>query len=274
MIVANLVPGRRVKLALFQALGRRPHASGHSGSQTHARLFRKDVEVFVADHVDQHAGRVTMGRRSVPILRGEVSRAEKVSPRSLVDQLLAVEKDEIDAAGRMQVLHVVAEFHQQGDTAGSVVGPEEYAARIAPIPIGKGTRVVVAGDEDPLGRFGVPGDDQVRHPHGLAADRIGRIERLITHLRAEPTEVFGNQRLLFGHPTTAAGPWTDPTNLLQVAVGASRIEPRSSRRRALDAARDGQHHANDQPASARNAACDGTSGWQRFPPEDRAKGTL
>ena len=117
-------------------------------------------------------------------------------------------------------MHVIAQLHEQGDSAGAVVGSHETPARILPIPIGKGSRVVMTGDQHALGHFGMPGDDQVRHPHRGAADRVGRIERLVTNLGSELGEMLGEHGLLFAHPPAAAGPPADSTDLLQITVGS------------------------------------------------------
>ncbi len=77
----------------------------------------------------------------------------------------------------------------------------------------------MARDQHPFGRLGMPGDDQVRHPHRLAGDRIGRVKRLEGDLGAQPAEVLGQQRLLLGHPPAAAGPRTDSADFFQITEG-------------------------------------------------------
>ena len=54
--------------------------------------------------------------------------AEEVLAVRAVDQFLAVEEDEVDPPGALQVVQVMGDLHQQGHARGAVVGAQEREA--------------------------------------------------------------------------------------------------------------------------------------------------
>ena len=113
---------------------------------------------------------------------------EKVRVTVAIHQLFAVEEDEIDAAGRFDPAEMVSQFHEEGHAAGAVVGAEkrrlagELRVRIA---VGVRAGIVMTRQQHPLFRLGIPRDDHVTHPHGIARLGMRRVERLEFHLGFE-----------------------------------------------------------------------------------------
>ena len=92
------------------------------------------------------------------------------------------------------------------------------------IAIGQRPRVVVGGEQNPLLPLRMPLDDDVRHRHRRAAQRILGAELLQAHLAAELLEMLDEHLLLLLHAGRAARPRTDAHKLFEIAIRPLRIE--------------------------------------------------
>ena len=117
----------------------------------------------------------------------------------------------------------MSQFHQQGHSAATIIGPDESPSRIERVTVGEGASVVVATEHDPDLPFGVPDDDQVGHPHRLAVARVGPVEGLANDPGSKASKMIGQQSLLSLHRPGTARTGPEPADGLQVPIGASRI---------------------------------------------------
>ena len=190
----------------------------------HAVPFLVNIEVLVADHVQQHAPAVLVGEPLPPVVRGEVPRTAKVRVVHAEDELLAVKQREVDAVGRLEIGHVVRQLHQHGHAAAAIVGPDERPARVDRVEHRQRQRIVVGAQQDPLLALGVPLDDEIGHGDLRAVHGVPDVELLELDLATQLAEVLRKQLLLGLHPLRAATPRPDGADLPQVLVRPGAVE--------------------------------------------------
>src|SRR5262249_31467178 len=124
--------------------------------------------------------------------RGEMTRAEEVIIVLVVDELLAVEKDEVDADRRFEALHMVGQLHEQRHARAAVVGADERLTPLALVGllIGDRPRVVVRAEDDATLPLRVPADNEIGHRPGLALAALSGGELLPLDLAAKAGEVL------------------------------------------------------------------------------------
>src|SRR5690606_32299621 len=102
--------------------------------------------------------------------------------------------------------------------------PEEQALWIDRILVGKGPRVVVGTEQNPLLPIGMPFDDQVRQFDARTVEWMAGGEPLKRNLAAELREVLLKVRLLLAHSFAAGNAGPNGANLLEITIGTFAIE--------------------------------------------------
>ena len=148
-----------------------------------------------------------------------MGRSEEVRIAGTEHVLLGVEENEVDPHRPIEAGHRPGQLHEERYATGPVVGTDERAARIVPIAVGKGARVVVRPEEDPLGTVGVPDDDEVLHRHRLARFPITDLEGLLGDGRPGGPEMLDDKLPLLRHPRRTADPRPDRHDRLEVGHG-------------------------------------------------------
>jgi hypothetical protein len=160
-----------------------------------------------------------VSRRIGDVLAGEVFAAEEVRVAiAVVNELLGIEEDEIDAVLALKRLHIMGELAKQSGPAGAVVGPNEYALGVDAVLIGERAGVVMGAKEDALGTFGMPLDDQVGEIDARAVERMPGRKLLADDAAAELFEMSGDVFLLPAHAFRAGDARANCTDVLQVSV--------------------------------------------------------
>ena len=172
--------------------------------------------------------RYLYGGGSAKYLLGKLLRAQAVwiafaGGRAVaVNQFLAVNEQKIDADRTLELRHRLAQFHQNRHAAGPIVRAQKRALRILRIAIGKWPRIVMGHQQYALLALRMPLDQQVRHRHRIAAERMPGGELLLGDRRPQLLEVIDQQLLLRGH----AGRSTDPRSRWRTTASSSRTPPR------------------------------------------------
>src|SRR5262249_42664420 len=110
----------------------------------HAVRFAINLQLRVADHVEQHAALVAMGRRAGLVLAGKMlAPQEKWIAGLVVDQLFAVEKGKINAIRGLKLGHMLGQLAEQRRAAGTIVSAQENTAAVDRIFIGKRPSIVM-----------------------------------------------------------------------------------------------------------------------------------
>ncbi len=125
VIVEDFVAGFGDELFFPQFFGGIPVAADEFGSVFEAVAFLINGKCPVADHVDDDPPDVAIFRGIIAVFFGEILGAEEVFALVSVDEFFAVEEDEVDAVGGIDVLDVVSKLHEERDATGTVVGPDE-----------------------------------------------------------------------------------------------------------------------------------------------------
>ncbi len=231
MIVANLVARAMNEFIHTQVLGRFPNALHQAARVFETVLFHIQVERTIPDHVQQNPVAVFV----IPLARGIPTRkflgSEKITigiSAAIVNQFFAVEQHEVDAVAAGEFWHVPGQFAQHRDAAGTVVCPDE---RVTTSPwigvlVGKRPRVVVGTKQNPVGSFGVPFDDQVRHFDRASGLRMPHFEILPADLATHFFEVIDQSLLLLSHSVRAAvsgAKFADPLERLVACDAVERV---------------------------------------------------
>ena len=173
-------------------------------------------------------GLVLGPRLGLLVLGREVVGPEEELVRGpVVDELLAVEQDEVDADLRLQVLHVVAEFHQEGDGRRPVVGADERLAsspgRSSPGRRSAGCRS--ARTRSP-GSCSPGATRRSCWPSGRPCAWLGCLPSNFWNVDLGPEllEVLLEEFLLLRHPLRAADPRADVAEGGQVGDGPVAVE--------------------------------------------------
>ena len=127
----------------------------------------KDLQIGVADHVQQHAPAVASGPflLSFAYSRAKYSEPKKNGSCSLKMNSSPSKNRKSTPYLLFSVRHVVGKLHQDRHAAGIVVGPDELALRVYRIVHRKWQRVVMGAKQDAIGGFRVPTHQDVRHRH-------------------------------------------------------------------------------------------------------------
>ncbi len=161
----------------------------------------------------------TEPQRPVPLGRRHVVAAAVgvIVARPLDHRLLAVEEHKLDREGVLARLQHARQLEQHRGARPAVVGAHE--AKVA-----KQLRVVVAGEDQALGRAPRDPRDHVRHREG--ADRRLRDELLLGGRQARGGQLRGDVAAGLGRAGRAGRPRTDGHQLPHVLESAARIERR------------------------------------------------
>ena len=186
----------------------------------HAVRLAINLQVDVADHVEQHAAAIPMRRRIGGVLAGKMLAAEKIRiALAVIDQLFAVEQ----ARNRRRTCTSGSGIEWASSQSSAVplapsFAPMKTPLRIDGILIGKRPRVVVGTEQNPLVPLGMPLDDQVGQPDLVAVlQRMAGVELLQRHLAAQLLEMGLQIRLLPPHPLGRRDARADRTDFLEIA---------------------------------------------------------
>ncbi len=189
-----------------------------------AVLLHRQIQILVADHINEHSADITVRRRIVAVPLRKVLRAVKELVVFAVDQFFTIEEDEVDSVPRPNVPDVMSEFHQQGDAAGAVVRPDEDSSRVTPIAVGVRPRVVMAAQQHAVFRSGIERHHQVGHANRCSVHGMRHVKRLRADLATKLSKVLDELSLLPLHSGRTADAPADLADLLQVNERAFRVE--------------------------------------------------
>ncbi len=186
-------------------------------------LLARNDQVPVADHIEQHhrfdAGDLSASPQRgdhLPTAVGIVLPVETVAPAG-TEGLFAIEEGQSVGEVVLPLLGCQdpGQFEQDASAGTAIVGPDEWEVL-------ERLGVVVAGDDDDLGRLAGQIDHQVLHPHPSLRGHGGKgfDPRLQSVLAQFPQQVL--PRLLDSGRT--GGTWPNCHQRFDVSVGALAIE--------------------------------------------------
>ncbi len=188
-----------------------------------------DAQFCIADHVEQNSGNVPMGGGLVAIPASKPCAAKKVLIAAFVeDKFFGVEQHEVETVTRRQIANMITKLHQHSNPASAVVGTKKNSvASTSRIGFAIGTRpsVVMSAEHNPLGALRMPLNNEIRHRHRLARERVfAKLKFLKPNLPAEIRKMLFQKFLLLQHSWRTAHTVSERTKLLEVSIGTLAVE--------------------------------------------------